>query len=61
MIRTGEAYIDSIGDGRQVWINGERVDDVPTHPAFRSQVDVRARIHDMAHEKRHQEVTSNLD
>ena len=32
MIRTGEQYRDSIRDGRQVWINGERVKDVTTHP-----------------------------
>ncbi len=61
MIRTGKDYIDSIRDGRQVWINGERVADVPTHPAFKPLVEVRARIHDMAHEKRHQDVMSYLD
>ena len=53
MIRTGEQYRDSIRDGRQVWINGERVRDVTTHPMFKPLVDVRARIHDMAHEARH--------
>ncbi len=61
MIRTGEAYIDSIRDGRQVWINGERVEDVPAHPAFKPLVDVRARIYDMAHEKRYQEVMSYVE
>lgn len=53
MIRTGEQYRDSIRDGRQVWINGERVRDVTKHPMFKPLVDVRARIHDMAHEARH--------
>ena len=28
MIRTGDEYRESIRDGREVWINGERVDDV---------------------------------
>src|SRR5260370_15659325 len=50
MIRTGEQYRDSIRDGRQVWINGERVKDVPAHPMFRPLVDVRARIYDMQHD-----------
>ncbi|POX47143.1 4-hydroxyphenylacetate 3-hydroxylase [Streptomyces sp. Ru71] len=50
MIRTGEQYRESIRDGRQIWINGEKVDDVTTHPAFRPLVDIRARIHDMAHD-----------
>jgi 4-hydroxyphenylacetate 3-monooxygenase len=53
MIRTGEQYRDSIRDGRQVWINGERVPDVTVHPMFRPLVDVRARIYDMAHEAAH--------
>jgi 4-hydroxyphenylacetate 3-monooxygenase len=40
MIRTGEQYRDSIRDGRQVWINGERVKDVTVHLMFRPLVDV---------------------
>ncbi len=50
MIRTGNDYRASIRDGREVWINGERVRDVTTHPAFRPVVDIRARIYDMAHD-----------
>ncbi|HVY18228.1 MAG TPA: 4-hydroxyphenylacetate 3-hydroxylase family protein, partial [Rhodopila sp.] len=50
MIRTGQQYRDSIRDGRQVWINGDRVADVTTHPMFKPLVDIRARIYDMAHE-----------
>ena len=50
MIRTGEEYRESLADGREVWIDGERVSDVATHPAFKPIVDVRARIYDLAHE-----------
>jgi 4-hydroxyphenylacetate 3-monooxygenase len=50
MLRTGAQYRDSLRDGRQIWINGERVKDVTTHPAFKPIVDIRARIYDMAHE-----------
>jgi 4-hydroxyphenylacetate 3-monooxygenase len=50
MIRTGAQYRDSIRDGRQVWINGERVKDVTAHPMFRPLVDVRARVYDMQHD-----------
>jgi 4-hydroxyphenylacetate 3-monooxygenase len=53
MIRTGEQYRDSIRDGRQVWINGERVADVTSHKMFKPLVDIRARIYDMAHEAQH--------
>jgi 4-hydroxyphenylacetate 3-monooxygenase len=53
MIRNGQQYRDSIRDGRQVWINGERVGDVALHPMFKPLVDIRARIYDMAHEQEH--------
>src|SRR3984885_7487416 len=61
MLRTGTQYLDSLRDGRQVWINGERVADVTTHPAFRPIVSLRARLYDMAHEPRHSAVMSYLD
>lgn len=50
MIRTGAAYRDGLRDGREVWMDGERVRDVTTHPAFRPIVNIRARMYDMAHE-----------
>jgi 4-hydroxyphenylacetate 3-monooxygenase len=52
MLRTGAQYRDSLKDGRQVWMNGERVKDVTAHPAFKPIVDIRARIYDMAHEEK---------
>ena len=52
MIRTGKQYRDSIRDGREVYINGERVKDVTTHPAFKPIVDIRARIYDMQHDEK---------
>jgi 4-hydroxyphenylacetate 3-monooxygenase len=56
MLRTGAEYRESIRDGREVWIDGERVADVTTHPAFKPIVDVRARMYDMAHEARFRDV-----
>ena len=50
MLRTGDEYRNSIRDGRQVWVDGEKVEDVPNHPVFKPIVDIRARIYDMAHE-----------
>lgn len=61
MLRTGDEYRESIRDGRAVWINGERVKDVPSHPAFKPIVDVRARIYDMAHEDKYRELMSYTD
>jgi 4-hydroxyphenylacetate 3-monooxygenase len=53
VIRTGEEYRAGLRDGREVWIDGERVRDVTTHPAFRPIVDAKARLYDMAHEPAH--------
>lgn len=50
MIRTGAQYRESIRDRRRVYINGERVNDVASHPMFKSLVDIRARIYDMQHD-----------
>ena len=33
---TGAEYLESLRDGREIYIYGERVDDVTTHPAFRN-------------------------
>jgi 4-hydroxyphenylacetate 3-monooxygenase len=50
MIRTGNQYLDSIRDGREVYINGGRVKDVTQHAMMKPLIDIRARIYDMQHE-----------
>jgi 4-hydroxyphenylacetate 3-monooxygenase len=50
MIRTGEEYKASIRNSRDVYMNGERVKDVTTHPMFKPLVDIRARIYDLQHD-----------
>lgn len=50
MIRTGKEYRESIQDGREVYVNGEKVKDVGSHPMFKPLVDIRARFYDMQHE-----------
>jgi 4-hydroxyphenylacetate 3-monooxygenase len=61
MIRTGEQYRDSIRDGREVWINGERVKDVTRHHMFKPAVDIRARIYDMAHEAATRDIMTHAE
>lgn len=46
---TGDEYIESLKDGRQVFLHGERVEDVTTHPAFRNSVRMVARMYDSMH------------
>jgi 4-hydroxyphenylacetate 3-monooxygenase len=47
---TGDEYLDSIRDGREIWIYGERVKDVTTHPAFRNTARMIARLYDALHD-----------
>jgi 4-hydroxyphenylacetate 3-monooxygenase len=61
MLRTGNDYRQGLRDGREIWMDGERVKDVTTHKAFKPVVDVRARMYDMAHEARYAETMSYLD
>src|SRR6185437_2725543 len=61
VLRTGKDYIESLRDGREVWIDGERVTDVPTHPAFAPVVGVRARIYDLAQEEGHRDLLTYSD
>lgn len=46
---TGAEYLESLRDGREVWIHGERVRDVTTHPAFRNAARMVARLYDALH------------
>ena len=47
---TGAEYIESLKDGREVYIDGERVEDVASHPAFRNSVRSIARLYDALHD-----------
>lgn len=50
---TGDEYIESIRDGREIWAYGEKVDDVTKHPAFRNTVRMTARLYDALHDPEH--------
>jgi 4-hydroxyphenylacetate 3-monooxygenase len=52
---TGAEYMESLRDGRAVYIYGERVKDVTTHPAFRNTVRMLARQYDALHDPARQE------
>src|SRR5882672_4588449 len=47
-MRTGSEYLRSLNDGRQVFVDGERVKDVTTHLAFREAVRSIAKLYDIA-------------
>ncbi|GAB3118638.1 4-hydroxyphenylacetate 3-hydroxylase N-terminal domain-containing protein [Streptomyces calidiresistens] len=59
---TGPEYLESLRDDREVWIRGERVEDVASHPAFHGHAASVARLYDALHEpERREELTSPTD
>src|SRR4029450_9632208 len=53
---TGAEYLESLRDGREIWIYGERVQDVTTHPAFRNTARMIARLYDALHDPARQSI-----
>ena len=47
MLRTGEEFLQSIRDGRVVYVGKERIDDVTTHPAFANAARMYAGMYDL--------------
>ncbi|MCZ6447847.1 MAG: 4-hydroxyphenylacetate 3-hydroxylase [Alphaproteobacteria bacterium] len=56
-LRSGEAYMEALkDDGRRVFIDGEEVGDVTTHPAFAEGVRSIANMYDIAFDPANREV-----
>ncbi|AMN41680.1 4-hydroxyphenylacetate 3-hydroxylase N-terminal domain-containing protein [Rhodoplanes sp. Z2-YC6860] len=53
---TGREYLESLRDGREVYIYGERVKDVTAHPAFRNAARSIARLYDALHDEKQKAV-----
>jgi 4-hydroxyphenylacetate 3-monooxygenase len=47
---TGAEFVQSLRDGREVYIYGERVKDVTTHPALRNAAVSVAKLYDALHD-----------
>jgi 4-hydroxyphenylacetate 3-monooxygenase len=47
---TGDEFLASLRDDREVWVYGERVADVTEHPAFRNGARSLARLYDALHD-----------
>ncbi|WP_018657684.1 4-hydroxyphenylacetate 3-hydroxylase family protein [Actinomadura flavalba] len=53
---TGDEYIESLRDGREIYLYGERVKDVTEHAAFRNPVRMTARLYDALHDPARRDV-----
>jgi len=56
MIKTGEQHIASLRDGREIYLDGERVEDVTVHPAHRGAVASIGRMFDFQSATENQEL-----
>lgn len=52
---TGGEYVESLRDSREVYIYGDRVKDVTSHPAFHNPIRMTARLYDALHDPERQE------
>ena len=57
---TGQEYLESLRDGREIYIYGERVKDVTTHPAFRNTARMIARLYDALHDPEKQDKSCTM-
>lgn len=60
-LMTGAEYLDSLRDGRQVYLYGERVKDVTTHPAFRNAALSISRLYDELRDPDARDVLTTVD
>ncbi|MDR0359194.1 MAG: 4-hydroxyphenylacetate 3-hydroxylase family protein [bacterium] len=58
---SSEEYLESLRDGRQIYIDGEQVADVTTHPAFRNAARSISRLYDALHDDETRDATVGRD
>lgn len=59
---THKEYLDSLQDGREIYIYGERVKNVTTHPAFRNAAASIGQLYDALHDPQsHEQLCWNTD
>ncbi|MSQ72373.1 MAG: hypothetical protein EXR27_13915 [Betaproteobacteria bacterium] len=61
MLKTGEQHLETLRDGRTVYIGSEKVSDVTTHPAFRNAAHSMAAIYDMKADPANREAMSYVE
>ena len=54
-IRTGAQFLAGLHDGREVWYDGKRVEDVANFPPFAAAVRSTANLYDLQHDPRYQD------
>jgi len=61
MLRTGKDYLESLNDGRKVWVGNELIDNVATHPKTRDYAQRHADFYDLHHREDLRDVMTYVD
>src|SRR5882762_6384552 len=56
MLKSGSDYLAGLRDGRVIYVGGEQVEDVTTHPAFRNAAKSYAELYDARADQRYRDV-----
>src|SRR5437867_2304066 len=59
-LKTGAEFLQSLRDGREVWINGERVEDVTRHPRLCGCANSLAEIYDLQNDPAYAGVLTSI-
>ncbi len=49
-VRNGKQFLEGLRDGREIWLEGERVDDVTAHPKLSRMAHTLAALYDLQHD-----------
>jgi 4-hydroxyphenylacetate 3-monooxygenase/chlorophenol-4-monooxygenase component 2 len=61
MLRTGEHYLRSLDDGRDVWVGNTQIDNVATHPLTRDYAERTAEFFDLHRRPELQDLLTFVD
>ncbi|WP_172293279.1 4-hydroxyphenylacetate 3-hydroxylase N-terminal domain-containing protein [Pseudoruegeria sp. HB172150] len=61
VLKTGEEYKESLKDGRQLWVNGKKLDTVFDEPALAGGIDIMASMFDDQFTEQYGEATTTFD
>jgi len=62
MLKTGKEHLESLRDGRVIYLGSERIEDVTTHPAFRNAARTVAALYNLkADPAQHETMTYEED
>ena len=50
VVRTGAQFLEGLRDGREIWLEGERVEDVTAHPKLERMAQTLASVYDLQHD-----------